>query len=378
MGLGTGARIVTACARFIGPPATARRRPAPPFSLLSPHVQSMKILVVGTGSIGKRHIGNLLQLGAQVQAFSYRPEAQTLDPRVTRVPDLAAALASDIDAVVVANRTDQHMDVALQAARAGKHLFLEKPLAVSLDHSDELMRLVREHGLVVEAGFMLRFHPNLRWIQQHLQGGELGEVMHLRASVGQWLPDWRPGTDHRQGYGAFRATGGGVIFDLIHELDLVHWLVGPVVDVTAMTRTVACLEIETEAIAQIGLRMASGVLAQVHLDYVRPGYGRDMEVVGRRGVLIWDYVKGTVWLERVGAPPSVVHQVPDGFERNTMFCQHMTHFLQRIAQPTLPAVSPLPDAIDVLRLALASHVSSDQRRNVRPQEPTLSVNHRPI
>lgn len=338
----------------------------------------MKILVVGTGSIGKRHIGNLLQLGAQVQAFSYRPEAQTLDPRVTRVPDLAAALASDIDAVVVANRTDQHMDVALQAARAGKHLFLEKPLAVSLDHSDELMRLVREHGLVVEAGFMLRFHPNLRWIRQHLQGGELGEVMHLRASVGQWLPDWRPGTDHRQGYGAFRATGGGVIFDLIHELDLVHWLVGPVVDVTAMTRTVACLEIETEAIAQIGLRMASGVLAQVHLDYVRPGYGRDMEVVGRRGVLIWDYVKGTVWLERVGAPPSVVHQVPDGFERNTMFCQHMTHFLQRIAQPTLPAVSPLPDAIDVLRLALASHVSSDQRRNVRPQEPTLSVNNRPI
>ena len=140
-----------------------------------------------------------------------------------------------------------------------------------------------------------------------------------------------------------------------------------------MTRTVECLEIETEAIAQIGLRMASGVLAQVHLDYVRPGYGRDMEVVGRHGVLIWDYVKGTVWLERAGSAPSVVHQVPDGFERNTMFRQHMAHFLQRIAQPALPGASPLPDAIDVLRLALAGHVSSDQRRCVRPQELTPSV-----
>lgn len=334
----------------------------------------MKILVVGTGSIGKRHIANLLSLGAEVVAYSYRQSGSPeLDPRVQRVNNLADALPSDIDGVVVANRTDQHMDVALQAARQRKHLFLEKPLAVSLDHSEELLDLVREHRLAVEAGFMLRFHPNLQWIHQYLKGGELGEVMHLRAAVGQWLPDWRPGTDHRQGYGAFRATGGGVIFDLIHELDLVHWLVGPVVDVTAMTRQVACLEIETEAIAQIGLCMASGVLAQVHLDYVRPGYGRDMEVVGRHGVLSWDYVKGTVWLERAGSAPGVVHQVPTGFERNTMFRQHMAHFLQRIAQPVLAAASPLPDAIDVLRLALASHVSSDERRNVRPQELTPTV-----
>jgi predicted dehydrogenase len=318
----------------------------------------MKILVVGPGSIGNRHIGNLLALGAEVLTYSYRQQA---------APELAAALASDIDAVVVANRTDQHMAVALMAAQHGKHLFLEKPLAVSLDHSAELLRLVREQALVVEAGFMLRFHPNLQWLHAYLQSGELGEIMHARASVGQWLPDWRPGTDHRLGYGAFRATGGGVIFDLIHELDLVNWLLGPVADVTAMTRTVPALEIETEAVAQIGLRMASGVLAQVHLDYVRPGYGRDMELVGRHGVLIWDYVKGSVWLERAGTAPALVHQVPEGFERNTMFRQHMAHFLERIQHPTLPAASPLPDAIDVLRLALASHIASDERRHVDPR-----------
>lgn len=328
----------------------------------------MKILVVGTGSIGKRHIANLLALGVEVLAYSYRQHAAPeLEARVQRVTDLSAALASDVDGVVVANRTDQHMDVALQAAAHGKHLFLEKPLAVSLDHSDELLRRVRDQALVAEAGFMLRFHPNLQWLHACLQRGELGEIMHARASVGQWLPDWRPGTDHRLGYGAFRTTGGGVIFDLIHELDLVNWLLGPVADVTAMTRTVPALEIETEAVAQIGLRMVSGPLAQVHLDYVRPGYGRDMELVGRHGVLRWDYVPGTVWLERAGAAPVVAHQVPPGFERNTMFRQHMAHFLARIAQPTLHAVSPLPDAIDVLRLALASHIASDERRHVDPR-----------
>ena len=337
----------------------------------------MNILVVGTGSIGKRHIANLLALGVDVRAFSYRAAAGDsssqpvlLDPRVRLVGDLAQALASDVHAVVVANRTDQHLAVALQAVRLGKHVFIEKPLAASLAQVKELVGAVCDQGLVVEAGFMLRHHPNLRWMQSYLGSGALGELMHLRASVGQWLPDWRPGTDHRQGYGAFRAQGGGVIFDLIHELDLVHWLVGPVVDVSAMTRVVPALEIETEGVAQIGLRMASGVLAQVHLDYVRPGYGREMELVGRHGVLSWDYTKGTVSLARSGAAPEVVHRVPDGFERNTLFRDHMAHFLQRIETPALEASSPLADAVSVLRIALAAHQSDRERRFVRPDDVT--------
>jgi predicted dehydrogenase len=334
----------------------------------------MNILVVGTGSIGKRHIANLLALGARVWAFSYRDGAENPvydDPRVLRVSNLEQALASDVQGVVVANRTDQHMALALQAAQRGKHLFIEKPLAASLTGAQDLLDAVERQRLVVEAGFMLRHHPNLRWMQTHLASGALGELMHLRAAVGQWLPDWRPGTDHRQGYGAFRAQGGGVVFDLVHELDLVHWLVGPVVDVSAMTRVVPALEIETEGIAQIGLRMASGVLAQVHLDYVRPGYGRDMELVGRHGVLAWDYARGTVSLARAGGAPEVVHRVPDGFERNTLFRDHMAHFLRRIAQPDLPASSPLADAVAVLRIALAAHQSDRERRFVRPGDVTL-------
>lgn len=328
----------------------------------------MKVLVVGTGSIGKRHIGNLLELGAEVQAFSYRPDAQALDPRVKRVPDLAAALASDIDAVVVANRTDQHMDVALQAAHAGKHLFLEKPLAASMAGVNQLLATVQQQNLVVEAGFMLHSHPNLLWIREQLAGGLLGEIWHMRAAVGQWLPDWRPGTDHRQGYGAFKALGGGVTFDLIHELDLVQWLLGPVADVTAMMRQAAALEIETEAVAQIGLQLASGALAQVHLDYLRPGYGREMEIVGRQGVLRWDYVQGVVTLEEAGQPAREVHRVPDGFVRNHLFLTHMRHFLQRLQSPTLPASSPLDEAVAVLQVALAAHRSAEHRQHVRPSD----------
>lgn len=329
------------------------------------------MLVVGTGSIGNRHISNLVRLGADVFAYSYRAAERSSSvshPEVRLVKDLKDALQADFDAVVIANRTDLHMDIALEAARAGKNLFIEKPLSVSLAGAEDLLMLVEEHKLIVEAGFMLRCHPNLLWIKQCLAKNALGDLMYLRASVGQWLPDWRPGTDHRRGYGAFRKTGGGVIFDLIHELDLAYWLGGKVVDVNAMTRYVQSLEIETEAIAQISLRLDSGALAQVHVDYVRPGYGRDLEIVGTKGVLYWNYLGGTVSLAKSDGSMDIAHCVPPKFERNNMFENHMSHFLRRLSSPELGPTSPLGDSINVMRIALACHRSAEERRCVRPNE----------
>lgn len=331
----------------------------------------MKVLVVGTGSIGKRHISNLIRLGSEVFAHSYRATegiSSFSHPKVQLVKNLRDALQADFDAVVIANRSDLHIDIALEAAKAGKNLFIEKPLSVSMAGAEDLLKLVEEHTLVVETGFMLRCHPNLLWIKQYLANNSIGDLMYLRASVGQWLPNWRPGTDHRTGYGAFRKTGGGVIFDLIHELDVVSWLAGNVVDVNAMTRYVETLEIETEAIAQISLRLDSGALAQVHLDYVRPLYGRDLEIVGTQGVLYWNYLAGTVSLAKSDDSMEIVHCVPPGFVRNSMFEHHMTHFLRRLLSPTLGPIAPLADSINVMRVALACHLSAEERRCVYPNE----------
>ncbi len=336
----------------------------------------MRILVVGTGSIGRRHISNLSSLGVEVSAFSYRAaNAVPIEPEagVQIHTDLERAFEEDFTAVVIANRTDLHMDVALRAARGGKHLFIEKPLAVSLEYSDELVRLVKENTLVVESGFMLRLHPNLVWIKSYIGKNLLGELMHLRAAVGQWLPAWRPNTDYRNSYSAFRSTGGGVIFDLIHELDMVRWLAGPVIEVSALTRYVESLGIETEAIAQIGLRLQSGALAQVHLDYIRPGYGRTLEIVGTLGVLIWDYTTGTVFLAKGDGSFEVVHRVPEWFERNSMFVEHMSHFLLRLASPGCVAVSSLDDGIQALKIALACHRSALDRRCIDLRESELSI-----
>lgn len=331
----------------------------------------MKALVIGTGSVGRRHIGNLIALGADVVAFSHRGHdvAERLPGADVRlVSDVASAIAEHPDAVVVANSTEMHVETAISVARSGIPLFIEKPLGCSMDGVSELKSLVDSQNLVVEAGFMLRFHPNLRWIKDVVVQGQLGSLMSVRASVGQWLPSWRPGIDHRLSYSARVEKGGGVIFDLTHELDLVSWLIGQIVDVSAMTRKVDLLEIGSEAIAEISLRAADGVIAQVHLDYVRPGYGRSLEVIGTLGVIDWDYMAGTVTLSKADGTRRVVDRVPPAYERNAMFIAHMRHFLRRLEDDALAPGSSLDEAIDVLGIALACHRSSTERRCIDPRE----------
>jgi predicted dehydrogenase len=333
-------------------------------------MHGMRILVIGTGSIGKRHMSNLQSLGHEVFAYSERIQLgvpHTLPEGVRSVASIEDLSSLGLDAAVIANRTDQHLSTAMKALQFCNALYIEKPLSASLGGLSDFHKICQERSTVVEIGFMMRFHPNLQWIKAYLQAGQLGEVLHLRASVGQWLPDWRLGTDHRKGFGAFYRYGGGVTMELIHEIDLVNWLLGQTLDVCAMQRPLAQLEIETEAISEICMRLDSGLLAQVHLDYVRPGYGRSLEIIGMQGVITWDYSSSTVTLTRADGYAKTVHQAPE-FERNMMFMDIMQHFLKRIEQPSLMPAASLQEGIQALRVALASHQSARERRFVRPQD----------
>lgn len=330
----------------------------------------MRVLVVGAGSIGRRHIRNLLSLGVDVSAYRYRTAlAQDLAREfgIDVYPSLDEALGSGQDAVVVCNSTDQHMDVAIAAASLGLHLYIEKPLSNTMQGVGELEDVVSSRGLVVEIGCTLRLHPNLVTIRDLLHSGSIGRLFYARAWVGQYLPEWRPGTDYRQGYSAKADQGGGVLLDLIHELDYLLWWCGGVEEVSAFLGHVSDLETEAEDVAQILLRFKSGAIAQLHLDCVRPFFGRGCEIVGRQGVVTWDYSLGTVEVQHRNADGRAAFRQPEDFERNTMFLDHMKHFLNRVQNGGEAAVS-LSDSVIVLQTALAARLSSDEKRVACPQE----------
>ena len=174
----------------------------------------MKILIAGFGSIGRRHFRNLLALGERDILFyrtghSSLPEAE-LEGFVVE-SDLEAALAYRPQAVIVANPTALHLQVAIPAAEAGCHLFLEKPVSHSLEGLDRLQAALQHGGGRAFTGFQYRFHPGLDWIQRLLTQCAVGRPLSLRAQWGEYLPGWHPWEDYRRGYSARADLGGGVV-----------------------------------------------------------------------------------------------------------------------------------------------------------------------
>ncbi len=323
-------------------------------------------MIAGLGSIGRRHLRNLLSLGRR-NVVLYRSGKSTLaDDELAALPtvhDLAEGLARRPQAVVVSNPTSLHLPVALQAAKAGCHLLIEKPLSHSLEGLDALTQAVRANRLSVLVGFQFLFHPGLIQIRQWLKDGAIGAVVSAQAHWGEYLPQWHPWEDYRASYSARADLGGGVTLTLCHPFNYLHWMLGEVESVAASARS-DVLETDTEDVCLASLRFAGGAVASVYLDYLQRPSAHWLTLIGREGTLAWDNADGAARLYRAGAQSWTTQAVPQGFERNTMFLDEMKHFLQCIDTGEAPRCG-LDDGIAALKIALAVKEAAQHRREVR-------------
>ena len=312
------------------------------------------VLIAGFGSIGRRHLNNLRALGCRDFIF-YRTFQSTIgDPDTSdafTTSNLDEALGRHPAVVIISNPSAKHLEVASAAAEAGCHLFIEKPLSHSLDGCDELLKQVEARTLTTMIGCQFRFHPLLISLRQQLAAGRLGEVIGARAEWGEYLPDWHPWEDHRKSYSGRSDLGGGAILTLIHPLDYLYWLFGPVRHVQAAIRKVPSLQTTADDDwAEITLQFNSGVVGQVHLDYVQKPPVHQLHVWGDRGRAAWDFHAGTLlWTAHDGT--TQLESVPPGFERNTMFVDEMRHFLQAVRDRQTSDI-PLADGVAALKMAL--------------------------
>lgn len=314
----------------------------------------MKFLIAGFGSIGRRHLRNFLALG-QDDIVLYRSGRSTLPTdEIAGVPvetDLQAALAHKPDAVIIANPTALHMDVAIPAAEAGCSLFLEKPVADTLERVDDLRTALKRGGGRALVGFQFRFHPGLQMAARLLGEGTIGKPVSARAHWGEYLPDWHPWEDYRNTYAARADLGGGVVRTLCHPLDYLRWLMGEVAQVQAFSGHISGLELDVEDTAEIGLRFASGALGSVHLNYVQRPPQHTLQIIGDNGTLYWDNADGGLRVYQPATQTWMQYNVPEGFERNVMFMDETRHFIDVVQGKAEPLCS-LEDGIRVLELAL--------------------------
>jgi len=324
----------------------------------------MKFLIAGLGSIGRRHLRNLIALGER-DIILYRTHRATLpDDELAAFPtetDLAAALDHKPDAVIIANPTALHLDVAIPSAEAGCHILMEKPISHSLDRVDEFEAALKRGGGKVLVGFQFRFHPTLRKADELLREGAIGRILSVRAHWGEYLPNWHPWEDYKQGYAARPELGGGVILTLCHPLDYLHWLIGEVDSLWAFTGSLN-LGLPVEDTAEIGLRFITGAIGSVHLDYNQQPPAHHLEIIGTGGTLRWNNADGVLHLYRAETKAWDSFTPPDGFERNVMFVDEMRHFLS-VARGECEPLCTLEDGKRALQLALEAQHSSLEKKS---------------
>lgn len=319
----------------------------------------IKILVAGAGSIGRRHIKNLIKLGVDVSVWRRRSDlARQLEREfpITVFTDLDEAIAR-ADAVVVATATDDHLFVINKAVNIGKPMFIEKPIAQSIDGLEEVGSAIKRKKLVVEVGFQLRKHPNLIALSELLSREVEGPIYTFRAAVGHRLDKWRSGVDYRSGYSADSTRGGGALMDLIHELDLVQWQIGNISRVTGSLAKLSEQQIKGDDLTNLTVECVNGAIGQVQMDMLSPIYRRNFEVICRDAIYKWDYVLGTL-SKSVKDDWVVIHRVKNNFVKNDMFMEHMKHFLSRLSDDTIPALCEFDEGVRVLRAALTAKRSS--------------------
>jgi len=325
----------------------------------------MKALVVGGGSIGRRHLKNLRALGLdKLGIVETNPDRRTaVASEVNAVPfsGLDAGLEWSPDFVVVATPTYLHLHHALSAAQRGCDLFVEKPLSHTSEGLLELSELAERKNLISLVGCNMRFHPGPAKVKELLEEGALGKVFFARVHCGSYLPGWRPGSDYRENYAAREESGGGCILDCIHEIDLARWYLGDVQDVLCMTAHTGSLEIETEDVAALVCRHSNGAMSEIHLDYVQRSYERGCQIVGERGSLFWDFASGQVrWFDAGGAQWTVFSQ-PETWHVNEMYVSEMKHFLECV-QSRCVTTLPIPEAVSVMQIAFAAKTSAREGR----------------
>jgi predicted dehydrogenase len=302
-------------------------------------MKGTRALVVGYGSIGRRHAKILQQMGMEVGVLSQYASNLSI-PTFTGLRSALDQFRPDY--VVVANPTAQH-SVTLKALNVmgfdGRCL-VEKPLLASVED------LLVEPSFALFVGYVLRFHPVLQRVQKILEGCALYSITSY---VGQYLPDWRPGTDYRKCYSAQAKAGGGVLRDLSHELDYLRLLAGNWKRLTALGGRFGKLEISSDDVFDLLWEAERCPSVSCHMNYLDRNPRRDCSIHYEGGSLFLDLMGATLWQNGTRTDFEI--------ERNDMF-RSMHQAVLSGERDRLPCWE---DGVSVMRMIDASSESVQRK-----------------
>lgn len=305
----------------------------------------MKVLFVGLGSIGTRHLKNLTQLAQQrglaLQADALRHDAHPLPAQTQQLVQeqfFSPEQVGHYDVIFITNPTNLHYDVIQALHDKTDCFFIEKPLF------ETSCRSIEKAGLSGKKAYIA---APMRWCKTFLElQNQLPSrtVFSARAICSSYLPGWRPGVDYRTVYSARRELGGGVTIDLIHEWDYLVELFGFPEECYTLLGKYSDLEINSDDLS-IAIARYPSLLVELHLDYFGRTYRRSLELLCAEGQLTADFGAGTLTLED-GTVLDCAEPV------NERYLREMDYFLDYFEKGTKESINSPQKALQVLKLAL--------------------------
>ncbi len=334
----------------------------------------MNALFIGLGSSGQRHLRNLRSIvGSDLEVAAYRTrrqqivltdqqqvaENEILEEKyaITCFGKLEEALAWEPEMAFICNPNNLHLSCAMDAAKVGCHLLIEKPLSHDLEGTEELAALLESKNKAGLVAYHLRFHPLILAVKEILGNSGIGRVLTARAERGEYIPGWHPYEDYRQSYASRSDQGGGALLSQIHEMDYLYSFFGLPKRIFAVGGHLSSLEIDVEDTASILMVChvdGQEIPVELHLDYFQRPPAQTFKIIGDEGKIEVDFLSITLKHYRHGELVRL-EECPD-FPRNQLFLDEMNHFLACTRGEENPVVS-VRDGAQSLRMALAAKES---------------------
>jgi len=251
----------------------------------------IRFALIGCGRISANHIEALRQHATRAELVAVcdirQPalddaQARTGARGFSSMDELLAQ--SDADIVALATPSGLHPRQAMQAARAGRHVLTEKPMATKWDEGMEMVRVCREAGVKLFVVKQNRLNPTMQLLKQAIEAGRFGRIFMVNVNV-FWT---RPQSyyDDAPWRGRWDMDGGAFLNQASHYVDMVDWLVGPVDSVHAYTATLA-RDIEAEDTGVMSLRLRRGGLASINVTMLTHGknFEGSITLLGERGTV---------------------------------------------------------------------------------------------
>jgi predicted dehydrogenase len=252
----------------------------------------LKILIIGLGSIGRKHVDGILNYLPDALIYAFRSDnGEDLYRTVKNIYD-KSEIPLDINFVVISNITVAHADTILDMVQYKCPLFIEKPVLSNISKAEEISKQLKESGIDSYVACNMRFYPAIVFIENYLKSNNL-RINEVNIYCGSYLPEWRPGKDFRAIYSANKLMGGGVHLDLIHELDYCCWLFG-------FPNSTKCLHMNKSSLNIDAIDSARYLFAYtefnacISLNYYRRDAKRQIEIITADDTLIVDLLQNKV------------------------------------------------------------------------------------